>query len=126
MPLGKTMGHVIDEWATAAARQWRRPSWWNLLIVLPWSLGMVLCIHGWRVDRAIALREQISHGVITSHDPQNHNQYGYVFTVAGKSYTGWDSPANEFEIGQAVTVYYDPLIRARTLLLISTNWPPPA
>jgi hypothetical protein len=61
------------------------------------------------VDRDIATREQTTEGVITSHEPTNHNRYGYIFHVGGKTFTGWQSPMkDEFEIGKPVTVYYDP------------------
>ena len=47
--------------------------------------------------------------MITTHEPANHDSYGYVFTVDNKSYTGSQSPkANELAIGKKITVYYDP------------------
>lgn len=91
------------------AQRWRRPSWWNLLIVLPWVLGAVLAIHTWAVDRAVAEREQTVVGTITAHEPANHNRYGYSFSVHGRPYSGWESPRKEEpHIGQRVTVFYDP------------------
>jgi len=109
MTLGKTIGEFIDGRAAAATRHWHYPSWWNLLILLPWVFGIVLCVHEWRVDRSIAQREQTTRGVVTSYEPQNHNLYGYAFAVDGRPYRGWESPkANEIEIGKVVTVYYDP------------------
>jgi hypothetical protein len=109
MTLGKTIGEFMDERAAAATRHWHYPSWWNLLVLLPWAVGIVLCVHDWRVDRSIAQREQTTHGVVTSYVPHNHNRYGYAFAVDGRPYTGWESPkANEIEIGKVVTVYYDP------------------
>jgi hypothetical protein len=100
---------MIDEWIATAVRYWRCPSWWNLLIVLPWILGVVFCLHEWRVDRAIAMRQQIAHGTLTSHEPYNHDRYGYAFMLNGRQCTGSESPkGNELQIGKLVTVYYDP------------------
>jgi hypothetical protein len=78
-------------------------------MVLPWALGAVLSIHEWKVDRDVATREQTTQGVITSHEPANHNQYGSAFSVKGKNFSGWESPnKDELEIGKKVLVYYDP------------------
>jgi hypothetical protein len=60
------------------------------------------------VDRGIADREETAIGIVTVHEPANHNRYGYNFPVAGKSYNGWESPKSELQIGQQVRVYYDP------------------
>jgi predicted metalloprotease with PDZ domain len=79
------------------------------LITIPWVLGLVFVVHEWRVDRVIAARQQTTQGVITTHEPSNHNQYGYTFKIKGQAYTGWESPkSTELEIGKVVTVYYDP------------------
>jgi hypothetical protein len=62
------------------------------------------------MDRDIATREQTTQGVITAHEPENHNRFGYLFTVNGKSFTGWESPGKDgLEIGRAILVYYDPV-----------------
>jgi Protein of unknown function (DUF3592) len=104
-----SINKILDEMQERVAQRWRRPSWWNLLIVLPWVVGAVLAIHTWTVDRAVAEREQTVLGTITAHEPVHHNRYGYRFSVHGKSYSGWESPRKEEpHIGQRVTVYYDP------------------
>lgn len=78
--------------------------------MLPWGIGLVLCVYEWCADRVIATREQTTQGVITAHEPSNHNRYGYVFSVNGKQFTGWESPTrDELEVGKQVVVYYDPL-----------------
>jgi hypothetical protein len=101
-----TLGQIVDQ----AAHKWENPSWWNLLVVLPWTLGAILLVYQWNVDRDIARREQTAQGVITAHEPANHNRFGYVFTVNGKSFTGWESSGKDgLEIGRPVLVYYDPL-----------------
>lgn len=88
---------------------WANPSWWNLLVVLPWAIGAIVFIHAWKVDREVAAREQTTLGIVTTHEPSNHNRYGYVFWVNGKNFTGWESPKKEeLEIGKQVVVYYDP------------------
>jgi hypothetical protein len=79
-------------------------------VVLPWAIGTIFFIREWKVDRDIATREQTTQGVITAHDSANHNRYGYVFSVDGKNFTGWESPGKDgLEIGKHVLVYYDPL-----------------
>jgi hypothetical protein len=93
-----------------ATRTWENPSWWNILVVLPWTIGAILLIYQWKVDRGVATREQATRGVITAHEPANHNRYGYVFSVNGQSLTVWERPGKDgLKIGQEVLVYYDPL-----------------
>jgi hypothetical protein len=100
-----TIGQRIDE----RMRIWANPSWWNLFVVLPWAIGAIVFIHEWKVDREVAMREQTTRGFVTTHEPSNHNRYGYVFSVNGKSFTGWESPQKEeLEVGRQVVVYYDP------------------
>jgi len=73
-------------------------------------IGAALHIYQWRVDRAIAQRQQTTWGTIFAHEPHNHNRYGYTFSVNGIFYSGWYSPENdEPTVGQRVTVYYDPV-----------------
>jgi hypothetical protein len=92
-----------------AARTWASPSWWKLFVGVPWTIGVILSIHEWKVERDIAGHEQTTHGVITVHEPKNHNRYGYVFSVGQKTFGGWASPKNdELEIGKQVLIYYDP------------------
>lgn len=103
-----TLGPVIDGKIARSARDWSHPSWWSLLIALPWTVGLVLMINEWRTDGQIASRQQTTSGVVTAHDPANHNQYGYKFDVEGRSYTGWEGPkGRELAIGDTVMVYYD-------------------
>jgi hypothetical protein len=91
-------------------RTWSHPSWWNLLIVVPWAIGVVLAIHEWADDRMVAQREKTTNGSITSHEPANHDRYGYSFSVGGKPYSGWESPRKEEpHVGQQITVFYDPV-----------------
>ena len=73
-------------------------------------IGAALGIYGWHRGRVIAQRQQTTSGTIVTHEPANHNRYGYNFSVSDKPYSGWYSPGhNEPTIGQRVTVYYDPI-----------------
>ena len=59
----------------------------------------------------MALREQTTSGIITAHEPANHNRYGYTFKLNEKTYSGWQVPSDseQFAVGQVVTVHYDPV-----------------
>jgi hypothetical protein len=87
----------------------RRPSWWNLLVVWPFVVFVVLALCNFRTDQLTAAREQTVFGQIVSHDPPNHNRFGYQFEVTGRMYTGWAIRATDYQIGQKVLVYYDSL-----------------
>lgn len=112
-----TIGSAIDGMVTRASRAWTHPSWWNLLVILPWVLGLAFLIHEWRTDSQVAGRQQTASGIVTAHEPANHNRYGYKFEVDGKSYTGWESPkGSELAIGKQVIVFYDPQNPSRNAL----------
>ena len=88
---------------------WRNPTWWNLLVLVPWVLGLFFSLYQWQLFRAIATRERESGAVVTSHKQTNHNRYGYTFDVDGHTYTGWNTPIHtEPQIGQHIAIYYDP------------------
>ncbi len=100
------LGQKVDQ----AAGAWIDPSWWNLLIILPWAIGIVMFVGECLADLGSAKREMTASGVVTAHEPANHDRYGYIFSVNGKEFRGWQSPAkNELEIGEKVLIYYDPL-----------------
>jgi len=87
------------------------------LVTLPWCVGFVLFVYSGISDRMIAMRQRTAQGLITAHEPANHNRYGFVFSVDGKSYTGWESPRKDrLEIGKQVVVYYDPSNPAKNAL----------
>jgi hypothetical protein len=101
-----TLGQVVDQ----ATHKLENPSWWSLLVLLPWTIGVIFFAYQWRVDRDIATREQTTQAVVTTHEPENHDRFGYVFAVNGKIFTGWESPGKRgLEIGRPVLVYYDPV-----------------
>jgi hypothetical protein len=103
MTLGTSFGSRLE-------RTWGNPSWWNLVAVLPWALFVIFGLYGLREDQMTAARQKTTCGQIVSHDPPNHNRFGYQFGVNGKMYAGWAIPATrDYQIGQQVLVYYDPL-----------------
>jgi hypothetical protein len=70
---------------------------------------LIFLVHEASLDRAVAKREQTTPGVVTAHEPANHNRYSYGFSVGGNAYTGWQIPRNdELQVGKRVIVYYDP------------------
>lgn len=112
-----TIGTIIENRIERARQTWHRPSWWNLLITWPWVVGCVWCVYGWNTDRAIAARQQTADGLITAHEPSNHNQFVYTFSANGTSFTGRESPKDQdLEVGKSVLVYYDPLNPAKNAL----------
>jgi hypothetical protein len=112
-----TIGNAIDGVLARTTRTWNYPSWWNLLVVLPWALGLAFCIHEGTMNSQIAGCEQTATGIVTAYEPANHNQYGYKFEVDGKSYTGLESPkGSELAIGKRVIVFYDPQNPSRNAL----------
>lgn len=78
-------------------------------MLLPWAIGLVGLLYAGISDGRISKRQQTADGLITVHEPQNHDRYGYVFFVDGKSYSGWELPRKDgVAVGQRVTVYFDP------------------
>jgi hypothetical protein len=101
-----TIGLLIDNRFRDAQRTWLPGV--IVFLALPWTLGALEMIYDWKIDRDIASRQETTYGVITAHDPANHNSYGYVFSVNGKTFNGWQSPKeDELAIGKRVTVLYD-------------------
>lgn len=87
-----------------------------MLVVTPMTIGIVFATYTARGNWAIAKRQQTSYGIITARQP-NHDRYQYTFLANGKPYTGWEIPSkNEFELGQRVLVYYDPINPAQNAL----------
>ena len=97
---------------------WTNPSWSSLLIAMPWLIGSIALFWGSIMNHHLALREMTTAGVITGHEPANHNRYVYTFSIDGKSYTGRQIPdKHELAIGQQVRVYYNPLDPAKNSLI---------
>jgi hypothetical protein len=86
-------------------------------VVLPWIVGLAFLIRELRTEGQIARRQQTTSGIVTAHEPANHNSYGYRFDVDGKAYAGWQSPGNdELAIGKQVIVFCDPQDPSRNAL----------
>ena len=82
-----------------------------LIIPAPLIIGLTFFTYEWYADRVVARREQTTSGTIVTHEPANHQRYGYKFSVNNQTYSGWQVPhdGDQFAIGQVVTVHYDPL-----------------
>jgi hypothetical protein len=86
------------------------PSWWTMLRTFPFVIGLMFFLFSPRPYQKAAHRQQTAVGIVKTHDPGNHNQYGYEFSVGGKAYSGSQIPGNNgYQIGQEVLVYFDPL-----------------
>ena len=99
---------VFNELSKRMDRHWNPPSWRNMLVTFPWVIGLIFFLYGAIADHSIASRERTAYGIIRTHEPENHDRFGYEFSLNGKVYTGWQIPTTEYEIGQRVLVYYDP------------------
>lgn len=104
-----------EGWAAESApcterlsKVWRNPPWWNLLICLPWAMGIVESVYRWDVDTETASREMAVYGIITAHDKSSHSSHR-SFVVKGASYSGRDTTSHDPVVRQPVPVYYDPL-----------------
>ena len=105
-----TIGTIVDGIIARRGGAWAHASWWNVLIILPWTIGLVVMLYQWRTDVHTAERQRTTSGVITAHEAANHNQFRYEFQVEGKRYTGLEAPrVRELGLGKQVTVFYDPI-----------------
>jgi hypothetical protein len=83
--------------------------WAGPFIAVPWILGLIFLTYSAISNHAVATRQQTATGIITAHEPQNHDRYGFEFALDGHKYTGWGRPEKEkVAIGDGVTIYYDP------------------
>lgn len=88
---------------------WKNPTRWNLLVVVPWLLGLVSLTYSAVSHHIVAERQQTAQGIVTAHETANHDQYRFAFTVGGQKYDGLGRTDREkLEIGEKVVVYYDP------------------
>ena len=87
---------------------WKNPSWTNLLITLPWGIGVLAAFFGWSADHTIAKREGTAIGVITAHKASRSDRYSYTFSVKGEKLEGSSGADDRHNIGDQVTVFYDP------------------
>ena len=61
----------------------RQGHWANLLITLPWVLGVAFDIYQFNLYGAVAKRQETLTGIVTAHEPSNHNCYRYRFSIDG-------------------------------------------
>jgi len=78
-------------------------------MLLPCLIAAAFLLYEWVLYRNAATRQQTTLGTITAHEPANHSRYGYMFTVEGRRYDGWQIPqdSEEWKVGEQVVVYYD-------------------
>jgi len=80
------------------------------MVALPLAIGVLFFLFSAKANEAIAARQQLTSGIVKTHEPSNHDRYEYDFTVNGKAYSGWQIPSQrDFIVGEQVAVYYDPL-----------------
>ena len=78
------------------------------IVIAPWLLGAALMLVASQDDSEVASRQGATIGQVMTHEPSNHNRYGYKFRVDGHEYSGWETPTKkEPTVGQSVTIYYD-------------------
>ena len=98
----------LFEWILSPRSQKDWQSWWALLITLPWVIGLLLLVSDGRNKADIASREATAIGTITEHNPSNHNECRYRFTVRGRLFEGGSSCRTEnVVLGSTTTVYFD-------------------
>jgi len=88
---------------------WANPTWGNLLITLPWGIGILAAVLGWNADHAIAKRERTTIGAITAHKASRRDRYLYSFSVNGEKHEGSSGADDRHNVGDQVPVFYDPI-----------------
>ena len=88
---------------------WVNPTWGNLLITLPWGIGILAAVLGWSADQTIAKRERTTIGVITAHKASRSDRFLYTFSVNGKKLEGSSGADDRLNVGDQSTVFYDPI-----------------
>lgn len=106
---------LIRDWK---ARAKRPPSWWNLLVGLPVACALAFFLCSAISDWDTARREEKVPGTIIAHDPPHRSGYFYAFSVGGKRFEASSTPSRgKYTLGEAVTVYFDPLDPTRNSLI---------
>ena len=109
------LGKMIEE---RQRQYWARPqSWWNLLVLVPLLLILLYLVHSCRENLEIAKRQRTAVAIISSHDPANHDRYGYIFSVNSRPFSGWAYPNDkrDFSVGEQIVVFYDPIDPSKNL-----------
>ena len=97
---------------------WANPTWGNLLITLPWGIGILVAVFGWSADHIIAKRERTTIGVVTAHKASRSDRYLYTFSVNGEKLEGSSGADDRHNVGDQVTVFYDPIDPNMSVLLL--------
>jgi hypothetical protein len=111
MEPGSLWSEAFALWRDDRKAQWNSPpSWWNLLILLPFLAMLLWGMRNSISDSEIAKRQRGIIATVTLHDPPNHDRYGYMFLLNGNQYTGWAHPSDgiKYSIGKQILVHYDP------------------
>jgi hypothetical protein len=106
-PLASFIGDLEEQ------HRWKRSrpaSWWNLFVLCPVLAVVVWCFYSGYSRSQVASRQHFAIGLVDTHDPSNHDRYGYTFSVGKQKFKGWAYPASyrDFHLGESITVYYDP------------------
>jgi hypothetical protein len=99
---------MVDKIPKSRFGDWTHPTWWNMLVTLPWLALLIFLVYQAESNRQIASRERTTQAEITAHEASNHNQFRYVFSIDGRNYSGLDRARGaEPQIGDRVIVHYD-------------------
>jgi len=81
-----------------------------LVVLIPFVFGAFFLMNSAQEASGIARRQQIATGVLVAHKVSNHDRWEYRFHVEALGYSGLDRVRSGTpRIGEAVTIYYDPL-----------------
>jgi hypothetical protein len=81
-----------------------------LVVLIPVVLGAFFLMNSAQEASEVARRQQVTTGVLVAHKLSNHDRWEYQFQVEAHGYSGLDRVRTGTpRIGQAVTIYYDPL-----------------
>lgn len=105
----------MSNWSALDEKKWRdyHGPWRLVVAALLCSLGLVQSIHEWHTDTQVSPRQPTAWGIVTENQLSGgklrRHKYGYVFTVDGEDYMGWQEQWQSMQIGKQVVVYYDPI-----------------
>jgi hypothetical protein len=74
-----------------------------------WGIGILAAVLGWSADHTIAKRERTTIGVITAHKASRSDRFLYTFSVNGEKFEGSSGADDRLNVGDQVTVFYDPI-----------------
>ena len=94
-------------------RKLHRSGGFAFVFVIGVVLPFCFCATQYIQHRLVAARQQTTIGVLTAHEPQNHDRYEFSYVVGEKSFKAWhvgtvNCDQDALVVGNRVTVYYDP------------------